>query len=235
MTLPRSSAPELSAISLAALDAVTDGLCRGAREVLHDNFLGAYLVGSFALGAGDDHSDVDFLVVTRARVDAEQESALRALHGRLPDGDVHWAQHLEGSYVHAAQLRRVGRPPARWLYVDNGSREMQWSSHDDTAVLRWVVLAGGIDWRGRVRGRRRYLGARSRRRPMALADPARDRRPISRPWAGHSPLIRRVRRPFTADQPPVRRPFTADQPSLGADQATVRRRPAARRGTPAPG
>ena len=34
-----------------------------AGSILEDDFVGAYLTGSFALGAGDVHSDCDFLVV----------------------------------------------------------------------------------------------------------------------------------------------------------------------------
>jgi predicted nucleotidyltransferase len=46
-------------------------------SILRGNFVGVYLTGSFALGAGDLHSDCDFLVVTVDRVTAEQESSLR--------------------------------------------------------------------------------------------------------------------------------------------------------------
>src|SRR6266567_4372763 len=67
-------------------------------SILGANFVGAYLTGSFALGAGDPHSDCDFLVVTQDRVTAEQERALRELHGEIPTRSGHWAHDLEGSY-----------------------------------------------------------------------------------------------------------------------------------------
>lgn len=121
-----------------------DALVRGARDALGADLCGAYLQGSFALGAGDEHSDVDFLVVTRREVDAEQEAALRELHARLPDSPVPWAQHLEGSYAPAAQLRQAGRPAGGWLYVDNGSRAMERSAHDDTVATRWVLREHGV-------------------------------------------------------------------------------------------
>lgn len=136
--------PALGPGPLAELAGVTAYLTAGARTALGKNFLGAYLLGSFALGAGDEHSDVDFLIVTVDAVDTRQESALRALHAAFPDQPQHWAQHLEGSYVPAAALRRPGRPPGRWLYVDNGSPRLEFSSHDDTAVLRWVMRSSGI-------------------------------------------------------------------------------------------
>ena len=139
---------------------------------MRGNFVGAHLVGSFALGAGDDHSDVDFVVVTTDVLDAAQETAVRMRHSPFPDQPVHWAQHLEGSYVPAAGPRKPGRPPGRWLYVDNGSRTMEWSSHDDTAVLRWVMRA---------------LGGREPRRTVASADRAGDVRPARPVDAVHLP------------------------------------------------
>ena len=52
--------------------------------ILGANLAGAYVQGSFALGAGDLHSDCDFLVATHEPTTAEQEDALRALHDEIP-------------------------------------------------------------------------------------------------------------------------------------------------------
>jgi predicted nucleotidyltransferase len=45
----------------------------GVKEVLGDNFCGAYLQGSFAVGDADARSDVDFVVVTEDEVTPEQQ------------------------------------------------------------------------------------------------------------------------------------------------------------------
>lgn len=124
------------------LGEVLADLVRGARDVLGENLVGAYQVGSFALGAADAASDVDVLVVTAGALDAEAERGLRELHARLPDLDSTWAQHLEGSYAPRAELRRPGTEP--WLYVDNGHREMQWSTHDNSLAVRWVLRHHGL-------------------------------------------------------------------------------------------
>ena len=42
-----------------------------------------YPKGSFALGSGDLHADVDFLVATHRRLDGMQEAAVRDLHRAL--------------------------------------------------------------------------------------------------------------------------------------------------------
>jgi len=134
-------------LSRAATDdllAVLTALVEGARNALVDNYRGAYLQGSFALGAGDGDSDVDFLVVTVGTVDEAQLAALADMHAQFPDSPVGWAQHLEGSYVPASQLRGPAGVGDGWLYVDNGSRRIEPSSHDDTALTRWVLREHGI-------------------------------------------------------------------------------------------
>ena len=35
-------------------------------------------------------------------------------------------------------------PPQPWLYVDNGSRELEWSTHDNCRVVRWVLRGHGV-------------------------------------------------------------------------------------------
>lgn len=124
--------------------AVLTDLVDGARRALVDNFLGAYLQGSFALGAGDTYSDVDFLVVTVGAIDEAQLAALAQMHAQFPDSQIGWARHLEGSYVPSAQLYGPAGAGDGWLYVDNGSRRMEPSTHDDTALMRWVLREHGI-------------------------------------------------------------------------------------------
>lgn len=126
------------------LRVVLNYLVRHAREILGPCFVGAYEVGSFALGVGDEYSDVDFLIPISGELDPAQDTALAALHTRLPDSPIGWAQHLEGSYPPVDELRAVADSPRGWRYVDNGSRIIERSGHDDTAVTRWVLREHGI-------------------------------------------------------------------------------------------
>ena len=129
----------MGADEAAQLVAVLERLDAGARDAVGECHVGTYLKGSFALGAGDVHADVDFLVVTERALTADEERRVRALHRRLPDGDEHWAHNLEGSWATRDQVRRRAEPGVGWLYVNNGSREMEWSDHDNTEVFRWVL------------------------------------------------------------------------------------------------
>jgi hypothetical protein len=130
------------------LNAVLCELGAGARAILAANFCGAYLVGSFAIGGADEHSDVDFIVVTNGELDGGQVAALGALHARLHALAVPWAKHLEGSYVSKALLRHVDPSRTPLLYLDNGASELIWDDHCNTAVLRWSLREHGITLAG---------------------------------------------------------------------------------------
>ena len=126
------------------LNVVLQELTQRARNILGDNFAGAYLQGSFAVGDADIHSDCDFLIPVHGQVTATQEAGLRALHDELPTRAEHWARHLEGSYPPAGELRTLRGIGRKWLYVDHGWREMQWSAHCNTEVVRWSLHECGV-------------------------------------------------------------------------------------------
>ncbi len=114
------------------------------QSILADDLVGGYVVGSFALGAGDLSSDCDFIVVTKEPVTGEQERALRRLHDEIPTRPGHWATNLEGSYAPQADLGTLERLDGEWLYVDRGWREMQWSTHCNVADTRWILRERGV-------------------------------------------------------------------------------------------
>src|SRR2546423_1205018 len=118
------------------LNAVLEEFVASVRAILAENFCGAYLQGSFAVGDADVHSDVDFLVVTHDEIGDAELAALQAMHERIYALDVPWAQHLEGSYVPRRPLRRVDPARAPYLYLDNGATELIRDNHCNTAGVR---------------------------------------------------------------------------------------------------
>ena len=130
------------------LNALLEEMTRRAMDILGANFVGAYLQGSFAVGDADMHSDCDFLVPVRGPVSARQEAGLRTLHDELPTRPGHWTHHLEGSYPLAADLRSLDGLGQEWLYIDHGWREMQWSTHCNTEVVRWSLRECGVTLAG---------------------------------------------------------------------------------------
>lgn len=132
--------PALSHRDNAGLRNTLSALVGGARSALGYDLVGAYLVGSLALGAGDRHSDVDFVVITRDPVSAVRLGLLEELHDALPALSSFGADHLEGSYIATSELGSQ----SQWLYIDNGSRIVGRSDHDNTQAFRWVLRKRGL-------------------------------------------------------------------------------------------
>jgi hypothetical protein len=130
------------------LNAVLDDLIAGARNVLGDLFVGAYLQGSFAVGDFDEHSDADFVIAVQEKLSDERVRALQSLHGRVYDLPAAWAKHLEGSYFPLATLRSAERCGTPLWYLDHGSRSLIPSNHCNTLVVRCVLRESGITLAG---------------------------------------------------------------------------------------
>lgn len=126
------------------LNEVLAELVRDARTVLGDRMIGAYIQGSFALSAGDEQSDCDFLIVLRDEPTPQQLGRLVLLHDALPRRDGHWTKHLEGSYPIAHELRDQASLGREWWFVDHGSRAIQRSTHCNQNYVRWILRERGV-------------------------------------------------------------------------------------------
>ena len=170
--LKGAHAPSRRPTPYADLNAVLSELVERARALLADNFVGAYLQGSFALGDFDEHSDVDFLVVAREDIPPDQAPALQALHDALHALPGPWPRRLEGSYAPKAILKRWSTTPrdppgeARpddwadpgasgmaprvypFLFLGNGEKTLVRSEHDNTQVMRWILREKGVTLAG---------------------------------------------------------------------------------------
>lgn len=130
------------------LNAVLGEMVDGVRAILGRTFIGAYLQGSFAVGDYDEHSDVDWTVVVEPDLADDRVRALNSLHECLFALPSPWAQHLEGTYFPRHVLRDLARRGEPIWYLDHGSRTLERSTHDNSAVVRSVlreqavVLAG---------------------------------------------------------------------------------------------
>jgi hypothetical protein len=132
----------------AALDDLLAELLEHWRRILCENLAGAYVQGSFALGAGDLHSDCDWLVALHDRPTSEQEAELRALHDEIPTRDGHWPHDLEGSYAPLTELADVEHLGKVWLFNNHGHRTLEWDDHCNRAYTRWILREHGITLTG---------------------------------------------------------------------------------------
>ena len=128
------------------LDELLAELVAGQRRILSDNFVAAYLVGSFALGAADEWSDVDFLTIVEAPLTDREQRLLDELHAELFTRDTNWAKHLEGSYAPRDQVRR--KTGDEWSFLDNGSTQLVPDTHCNLWAVRWVTREHGITLAG---------------------------------------------------------------------------------------
>jgi hypothetical protein len=128
----------------ADLDALLDELLGSWRRILGSNLAGAYVQGSFALGAGDEHSDCDWIVAVHDRPTASQEAQLRALHDDVPTRDGHWPHDIEGSYAPMGELASIVSLGRQWLFNDHGHRTLDFDEHCNRAYTRWILREHGI-------------------------------------------------------------------------------------------
>lgn len=162
-------APSREPTPFADLNAVLAHLVGEAKRLLPDNFVGAYLQGSFAVGDADRYSDCDFMVVTRRDLTPSEVAPLQAMHAAIHEiADNPWRNQLEGSYAPAAILKRwsvtprdppgepraedwsdpgmSGSPPRAYpfWYLDHGAKGLVRSEHDNSQVVRWCLRDKGV-------------------------------------------------------------------------------------------
>lgn len=123
-------------------------LVSSCQAILTDNFIGAYLQGSFALGDWDVFSDVDFLVAIECELNKVELDALQDMHARIYKLESHWAMHLEGSYFPREILRHVAPIRKPLYYLDNTFSQLILSDHCNMLVVRWVARQYGITLAG---------------------------------------------------------------------------------------
>jgi hypothetical protein len=130
------------------LNAVLLELVKSIQAILGDNFIAAYLQGSFAIGDWDIYSDVDFLVAMDQEISEAELPALQAMHVRIYNLESSWAKHLDGSYFPREILKQGDPTKKPLLYLDNAHDALIRSDHDNSLVVRWMVREHGITLAG---------------------------------------------------------------------------------------
>jgi hypothetical protein len=126
------------------LDEVLRELVGSVRQILHDDFVGAYLQGSLAVGDFDEHSDVDFIIAIDREISNSRLRDLQVMHKRIFNLEEEWARHLEGSYFPTMILRDYNQSGSGLWYLDNGSSILVRSNHCNKTVVRWILREKGV-------------------------------------------------------------------------------------------
>jgi hypothetical protein len=117
----------------------------GARAILGEDLIGFYLHGSLASGDFSLYrSDIDFIALTTGPLNNEQIAALAAMHAKIYDSGMPWAENLEGSYIPRDALRRRDPDNSAFpaLRVD-GSFDVD-DHGADWIIQRWVLREHGV-------------------------------------------------------------------------------------------
>ena len=114
------------------------------QTALGENFFGMYLYGSLASGDFDEgSSDIDFVVVTQREMTENEISKLRALHERIAESGLAWANKLEGSYIPRDALRRYNPNNAPRPQYNEGHFFL--APHEsDWIIQRYVLREYGV-------------------------------------------------------------------------------------------
>ena len=144
--------------SNSELNAIIHEFVKSVQEILKDNFVSAYLQGSFAIGDWDNDSDVDFMIVVENDISDTDLQALQIMHARIYNLESEWAKHLEGSYFPKNIIKSGNYANKGLWYLDNTFKGLWYlnntfyklalSNHDNTLVIRWVVREHGITLAG---------------------------------------------------------------------------------------
>jgi predicted nucleotidyltransferase len=122
----------------AEVAALIDALLPEIGEALAEDFVGASVTGSWALGGADEKSDVDIVVATARPVSDDEFAALKALHDRIPPKNNEFGREYEVFYIDLETLRRWA-PGQRHLRAEP-TQPFQWETHRANFVLERRVL-----------------------------------------------------------------------------------------------
>ena len=131
------------------INTLLEALLARVQSALGEEFVGMYLYGSLAYGGFvPGRSDVDFLVVTRGRLDQPHLAALAAMHAELKANGLRWVDSLEGAYFPASFLRRhdpADEAHPALTHEDGFTHDhfgVDWDLQRYTLLRHPVVLAG---------------------------------------------------------------------------------------------
>jgi predicted nucleotidyltransferase len=134
----------------AQVNALLDTLLARVRATLGEQFIAMFLDGSLAFGDFDAASDIDFIVVTDAKISSSMFERLRSMHDELAVLPTSWATELEGSYISRAALRRYNPAQARHPNIQRGRGErLKIALHDSSWLIhRAIAYECGISLAG---------------------------------------------------------------------------------------
>ncbi|MFI5270963.1 MAG: aminoglycoside adenylyltransferase domain-containing protein [Candidatus Saccharimonadales bacterium] len=122
-----------------SVNSTLEKLLKKVRDCLSDEFVGLYNYGSLAIG--DFHlksSDIDFLVVTKHKLNRQTIEKLRQMHKAFDASSHKWDRRLEGSYLPLSELTKHDPNAGPFPCVNEGRFYM--SKHGSQWIIHRYVL-----------------------------------------------------------------------------------------------
>ncbi len=127
------------------IDETLEQLLSGSRGIFGADFVGMYVLGSLASGDFDeDTSDIDFVVVTAAGIDAEAQAELGRLCQHLQATGSPWAAKLEGSFLPLQAFRNFNPASIPFPTIGMGGRYGLKHKGIEHAIQRCLLREDGI-------------------------------------------------------------------------------------------
>lgn len=93
------------------INIILNSLKQGKLQIIGNNLLGVYLMGSLSYGDfNPDNSDIDLVAIVNDPLSPEQLEALKQMHLQVEESNEKWAKRIECSYLPRGMLHNI-RPP----------------------------------------------------------------------------------------------------------------------------
>jgi Aminoglycoside adenylyltransferase, C-terminal domain/Nucleotidyltransferase domain len=130
------------------VQSLLDGLLPGICAAIGNNFTGAYLAGSLALGGYDPQtSDVDILVVTERPLSNAEMARLSSAHAWMPPSYQVPGRDYEVYYIDRATIRKFA-PGQRHVKIEPDTPLYRTEHRPGWVIERWIVREHGVTLAG---------------------------------------------------------------------------------------
>lgn len=127
------------------INKILASLTQGMTEILRDNLVGIYLMGSLSYGDfNSDNSDIDLVVLVKDPLSPEQLEALKQLHLQVEASHKKWAKRIECSYVPREMLHQIQPPKKPRPYFGEGIFYPEAPYGNEWIINQYLLYKHGI-------------------------------------------------------------------------------------------
>jgi predicted nucleotidyltransferase len=131
------------------INKVLDSLTQGIEEILKDNFMGIYLMGSLSYGDfNPDNSDIDLVVIVNDPLSPEQLEDLKRMHFYVEESNKKWAKRIECSYLPMEMLPNILPPKTPRPYFGEGIFYPEAPYGNEWIINQYLLYNHGVALRG---------------------------------------------------------------------------------------